>query len=444
MAVFSSLDLYKFVFMIALLCAEYMLLLRFPRRMRFWQRFLPAVAAHFLLAVFYPHKISGAISLSVMFSVFCVVSVLMAKVCFDISWNSCIFCIVVGYSAQHIASILYNLVLVLGDLNRSASPYSDVPVRLNLFSVIAFLFVYVLVYLCVYYIFVRKIEKEGEVSITNPALFGVVILLLLVEIVLNAFVVCRGMVHMDNVYYLSASLTNLVCSICVLIILFGQLLRKNLTEELQIVQQLRWQEKRQYEISRETIDMINIKCHDMKHQIRTIKDYGSITSEALREVEKNIDIYDSIARTGCTALDVILAEKVLFCQNNGITINYITDGEKLSFMSDTEIYSLFGNLLDNAIRSVMKQEPENRMISLYVKAKGELLSVHANNPYKGKVQFENGIPQTDHTDKNKHGFGIRSMMMIVKKYEGTISFQAADGIFSVSILFPLRNGESLS
>ena len=47
------------------------------------------------------------------------------------------------------------------------------------------------------------------------------------------------------------------------------------------------------------------------------------------------------------------------------------------------------------------------------------------------------MPQTTSSNKSIHGFGIKSMMLIVQKYGGTISFQAENGIFNVNILFNL-------
>ena len=189
--------------------------------------------------------------------------------------------------------------------------------------------------------------------------------------------------------------------------------------------------------------MINIKCHDMKHQIHQLRHSGSITNEALKEVENSIDIYDSIVKTGCDALDVILAEKSPFCQKNSISINCIVDGEKLSFIRETDIYSLFGNLLDNAIRSVMELEKEKRVISLTVKSRGQLLSVNSHNLYTGELHFENGIPKTTNSNKDIHGFGIKSMMMTVQKYGGNLSLQANDGTFNVNILFNLPDQNAM-
>ena len=439
----SSLELYKFTFMLALFAAESMLLLRMPRKEHFLIRILVTVACYMAIAALYPSTRSTAISNSLMFGCFFILSIPLSKWCYQITWNSCLFCVVAGYSIQHIASILYNMIITLGVFGTSASLYSFAPVQLDVIQIMLFLESYLLVYVGMYCWFVRHLPRDGKLSINSPFLFCLISLMLLVEIVLNSLLIERQSVSMDMVYFICGSVTNLLCTICVLMIMFGQLLRKNLENEHEVLKQLRRQEKRQYSISKETIDMINIKCHDMKHQIHQLRHSGSITNEALKEVENSIDIYDSIVKTGCDALDVILAEKSPFCQKNSISINCIVDGEKLSFIRETDIYSLFGNLLDNAIRSVMELEEEKRVISLTVKSRGQLLSVNSHNLYTGELHFENGIPKTTNSNKDIHGFGIKSMMMTVQKYGGNLSLQANDGTFNVNILFNLPDQNAM-
>ncbi len=291
---------------------------------------------------------------------------------------------------------------------------------------------------CLYHIFGKNIRKNESITIKSPKLLGLMMLLLLVEIVLKAFVVYRQYENLDITYVLCASLTNLICSLAVLIILFDLLLRKTLEDELEIVNQMWHQERKQFDISKETIEMINVKCHDMRHQIHSIRKKESISPAALKEIEQSIEIYGSIVKTGNQALDIILAEKSLYCQKNGIIINCIVDGEKLSFMSEADVYSLFGNLVDNAIRSVMGLSKDNRVISIAVKAREKLLSINSHNYYGGDLRMENGIPLTPNPQDNYHGFGIKSMMLIAKKYNGDISFAAKDQVFNINILFPLQ------
>ena len=433
----TALDLYKLAFMVALFCAETLLLFPLSKKSRYPLRMGISLVLMLLAAALYPTAANTALTSSVMFGLFFGLSVLLAKWCYAITWNSCLFCTVAGYSIQHIASIVYSLIRTLGAFDQSASVYSGAPMTLNLYTILIFAEVYLLVYYAMYQLFAKRISKKEDVSVTNLSLFWLICMMMLVEIFLNALVVYHQAVHADMIYYLCACAFNLLCTLSVLIILFGQLLQSNLESELEIVNQLRKQEKHHYDLSKETIDMINVKCHDMKHQIHRIRHSEVISTDALKEVEKSIGIYDSITKTGCDALDVILTEKSMFCQKNGIFINCIVDGEKLNFLGEADIYSLFGNLLTNAINSVMQLEEEERIVSLHVKARGQLLSINSHNLYAGEVHLNNGIPQTSSVDKNIHGFGIKSMLMIVEKHGGTMTFNTENQTFTVNILFPL-------
>ena len=229
-----------------------------------------------------------------------------------------------------------------------------------------------------------------------------------------------------------------LCSLTILTLQFSLLSRKNLADELKAVEQLMKKEKLQYQFSRENIDSINRKCHDMRHQIRVIGNQAQIDPDAIHEMTEAINIYDALYKTGSQALDTILAEKALYCQDYHISIICMTDGKKLDFMRDTDIYSLFGNMLENAIHAVIELPEEERDIYLSVVSKGELLSIHSHNPYTGIITVCDGLPVTKNSDTMNHGIGTRSIQLIAEKYNGTVSFEAKDGIFNVNILLPIQ------
>lgn len=439
----TSLFVYKLQFMAALLLAEGLFLFRLPRCSRFPLRLAAAAAFCFLSALLFPILNYGALYSSVMFLAFFALTIPAAKLCFDAGWRGCVFCTVAGYSMQHLASVCYDVVLTICGFSGTTQMYSNAPARFDPIPTAIFLEVYTLVYWALYQIFGRRIKKGEEVSIQRPSLLVLVALTVLVEIVLNAVVIYHKYENLDLIYYLAASLTNVICSLSVLVILFSLLLQKSLENELEVVYQMWRQEQKQYEISKQTIDLINVKCHDMKHQIRAISRQAAIDPAALEEMESVISIYGAVVKTGSQALDIILAEKNLYCQKNGVTISCIADGAKLSFMADSDIYSLFGNLLDNAIRSVTALEPGKRVISFSVRAERALLSINSHNYYGGEIRMERGLPVSNQAETGYHGFGVKSMALIVEKYGGTISFHAKNQVFNLNILFPLDPGKYL-
>lgn len=434
----TSLSVYKLQFMAALLIAQGLFLLRLPVRSRFPLRAAAAAVGCFLAALAFPILSYDALYISVMFLAFFALTIPAARFCFGAGWRGCVFCTVAGYSVQHLASVCYDMTLTIAGFSGSNQVYSNAPARFDPIPAAIFLEVYALVYWALYQLFARRMKKGEDMDIQRPSLLVLVALTVLVEIVLNAVVIYHKYENLDLVYYLAASLANVVCSLSVLVVLFSLLFQKSLEAELEVVYQMWRQEQKQYEISKQTIDLINVKCHDMKHQIRAISRQAAIDPAALEEMESVISIYGTIVKTGSQALDIILAEKNLYCQKNGVTISCIADGAKLDFMTDSDIYSLFGNLLDNAIRSVTALEPDKRVISFSVRAERAFLSINSHNYYGGEVRMERGLPVSNQAETGYHGFGVKSMALIVEKYGGTISFHAKSQVFNVNILFPLN------
>lgn len=229
--------------------------------------------------------------------------------------------------------------------------------------------------------------------------------------------------------------------VLLLFMLFGMYERTRLRRENAILDQLRENEARQYELDKRAIEMVNIKCHDLKHRLIALRGMAGAEQErALSDVEDAVMLYDSIAKTGCKALDVILSNKCLLCEKYGIRLTYIVDGKKLGFMKSVDIYSLFGNAIDNAIRAVKDEsDPEKRIINISVTAREKLLSVHIEN-YCGKAPtFRNGLPVTTHNDTELHGFGMISMKRIVEGYDGVMSVEYKYPLFLLDCTIPISD-----
>ena len=107
-------------------------------------------------------------------------------------------------------------------------------------------------------------------------------------------------------------------------------------------------------------------------------------------------------------------------------------------MPAADVFSLFGNALDNAIEACTKiQNAEKRIISLTVRRQLGMAVIHVENNFEGNLTFANGLPQTTKSDKNYHGFGMQSIRMIADKYKGTVAILNQDGVFNLNITIPI-------
>ena len=241
-----------------------------------------------------------------------------------------------------------------------------------------------------------------------------------------------------------AALFNIVLQFYCITLLYLQsaLFKKSsMRKELETIQLLWHQQKGQYQLSKETIELINHKCHDLKHQVQAIR---AVKDEKEREtylekIEKSVQIYSAIVRTGNEILDTILTEKSLICENSGIHINCVADGSLLAFMNPVDLYTLFGNALDNAIEAVRKLESkEKRVIDIMLYERQSFLMLQIVNPMCGEVKFEDGLPLTTNAKNGYHGYGMKSMLHTIQKYEGHLTTEVKNGCFYFNVMLPLE------
>ena len=200
-----------------------------------------------------------------------------------------------------------------------------------------------------------------------------------------------------------------------------------------------------YQMLDESIELVNEKYHDLKHQIGIIRSGVMSDTEvihSLDQVEQEIKYYEAQNKTGNKVLDTILTSKSLYCQKHRIQLSCVADGAALDFMEMMDISALFGNILDNAIESSEKiEDPKKRVICLVVVVQKGFLRIRAENYFLGNIEIRDGVPVTTKKDKGYHGYGIKSIKSIAKKYGGSVTIETKGNWFELRILFPIENNK---
>lgn len=211
-----------------------------------------------------------------------------------------------------------------------------------------------------------------------------------------------------------------------------------LQSERRILDQLLQEKEHQYEFSKENIETINRKCHDLKHQLKALEVANvSERKEMIREARKAVDFYDAVVKTGNEVLDTILTEKSMYCVNHNIRLSCTVNTKKLEKIRVIDLYTMLGNAIDNAIECVDALElDEKKVISLSVLERGQMICITVENYYEGNIQIQQGLPVTHKEDKANHGYGVRSIQSIVKKYSGYMQIDTQDHIFSLQLILP--------
>ncbi len=197
----------------------------------------------------------------------------------------------------------------------------------------------------------------------------------------------------------------------------------------------------QYRNYLQGIELINIKYHDLKHQIAGMR--AEIDPEKrelwLNQLEEELEDFRPEQQTGNAVLDTLIAGKTSVMRTNKIRFTCVADGKLLGAIHVTDICSIFGNALDNAIESVAQEEdPERRLIHLMVTERNGFIFIMMTNYCRAEVNFKDGLPVTTKADRRNHGYGIRSMRYAVRKYNGTLTTQIKNDAFELKILIPLK------
>lgn len=181
--------------------------------------------------------------------------------------------------------------------------------------------------------------------------------------------------------------------------------------------------------------------HDYHNHLQSMKAYVKMgqyekLDEYLTLLEQDLDQVNQLIESGNVNLDAILNSKISLALKNGIEVDYkATCPEELT-VSDTDLCTLIGNLIDNAVEACEKlPEGERRFIRLYIGVLKKQLYISITNATNEVVRKLDNEYITN--KRGNHGHGLRRINLVVDKYEGYINRQNEPGVFVTEIMLPL-------
>lgn len=345
---------------------------------------------------------------------------------YKINVVECLTYVMAGWTMQHLSGKIQYFILMAFNIQVDYFNYTWQYTLINA--------------LCLFFttlmnIIILQVFYKGDTRVKNPRIVFPLIIIVFVSVILSAFSpydINKKSEMFLNFYAVAFCLI----SLCFIYWSFDNTFLLN---QLKFVKQLDEKKAKQYEISKESIDIINNRAHDLKKFISKFGDSKSLlTDEEVQLLKKHIDYYDKRCKTGNNALDTIINEKIFVFDNKKIKFNYIVDISGLSIFTDFEIYTLFGNILDNAEEALVKCDVNNRYDELRISKKDNLLIIHNENYTKENVKIKNNTLFTSKKDVMYHGYGTNSIKETVKKHNGICTFSCNDNVFSVDILIPLK------
>ena len=187
-----------------------------------------------------------------------------------------------------------------------------------------------------------------------------------------------------------------------------------------------------------------ILIHDIKKHLQSIASLNEQNAPDkvnayINELLLSSDFKESARICDNELLNAIMARYRRQCTEQGISFTADIRSGVLHFLPDSDLTSLFCNLLDNAM------EAAGKVSDAYIEVNGSkrentpfvLITVVNScrvNPFKNDA----ADPATTKADKRSHGFGLKSIRKICEKYHGDIQMYYNDATLTFHTVITLR------
>ena len=154
----------------------------------------------------------------------------------------------------------------------------------------------------------------------------------------------------------------------------------------------------------------------------TRDEVGKIVGQVTTDWDFNVAKSTAVSQlTGNKMLDIIIGKYTALCSKNGLDFNAKALTSNLSFVHDSDISAMVGNLLDNAFEAAKQAENGKIEFSLYtIDGKSCVVSVINTALTAPKCENENLVSAKP--DAQSHGYGIKSIKKTAEKYGGSYSW----------------------
>lgn len=196
--------------------------------------------------------------------------------------------------------------------------------------------------------------------------------------------------------------------------------------------------------SNSQIETIKLLKHDMKNNISCI---DALIEEENYDEAHNIchsltNKYTSIGtivNTENYLLNAVLNVEIEKAKNYGIPVKISITNDLKMFKNSSDIISLIGNILDNAISYLSKNKVKNNEINFSTGYEGSYSVIKCRNNILDSVLFNNPSLKTDKKDKDNHGKGITIINSIAHKYNGDVIIKERNKEFIITVILDNRS-----
>ena len=296
-------------------------------------------------------------------------------------------------------------------------------------SLLLLVVVYGGVFGCIWVLEHKHKSPKGHIVISGKAGLVAVVMAVMAFAVSNLLFL--GDREVDMSVYCIRTLVDF-CGVLILTVQHEQLREAALHSELAAMDEVLHRQYEQYKRSKEGINLINRRYHELKVQLARIREEQDQTKQnaAIAAMEQNIRQYEAENKTGNPVLDTLLTAKTMECQQENITITSVADGRMLGFLTIRELCTIVGVALDNAIAAVRAEpDPEKRLVKVAVYSQGGFAMLRFEHYTETAPALDaDGLPQ---------GTDLKSVRTTVGQHGGSMTLHWENNWCTLRILFPL-------
>ena len=176
--------------------------------------------------------------------------------------------------------------------------------------------------------------------------------------------------------------------------------------------------------------------HDLRNHVNVVLgllelDEKNKAIEYINEVESRTNKFESYIYTNNILIDSLLSNKVNTAKEKNINLNLKINIISEIKISNVDLCTLIGNLMDNAIEACEKVKGY-KFINMVIISENNLLVIRVKNSSDGKLKKIKGKFITTKQESG-HGFGLIQIDNIVKKFNGYINREYNENVFDTYI-----------
>ncbi len=175
--------------------------------------------------------------------------------------------------------------------------------------------------------------------------------------------------------------------------------------------------------------------HDLANHLQMIQSLPAAEKDSyIQEMIENPAFDKVIVYSGDVTVNAVLTAKERMMRQQGISFHAKVDIPDELPYEKPDLCALFANALDNAAEGCAALDTGKRQVELTARAAKGILALEIRNSYAENqkpddAQLLEHLPKTTKKDSEHHGFGLRSIQTIVKKYGGTMELKQEKGWF---------------